>query len=74
MARIHISETRRNAMDSDIENARRQAAVSPLAWFIVLERARETRDYERAAEAIRQLRKLGVTVKFHRRPKAGDHA
>lgn len=39
----------------------------PTAWFSVLERARLEHDYERAAEAIRELRRLGVSVRFARR-------
>ncbi|MGE0481912.1 MAG: hypothetical protein AB7Q17_15735 [Phycisphaerae bacterium] len=34
------------------------------AWFLVLDRARKQRDYERAAEALRELRRLGVVVRF----------
>lgn len=43
------------------------AANSPTAWFAVLEMAREREDHERAADAIRQLRRLGVEVRFSRR-------
>ncbi len=43
----------------------------PTAWFAVLERARMDGDFERAAEAIRQLRRLGVTVRFERRKAKG---
>ena len=39
---------------------------SPTAWFAVLEAARLRNDFEAAAEAIRQLRRLGVTVRFDR--------
>ena len=38
----------------------------PTAWFAVLERARIDHDYERAAAATRELRRLGVEVKFHK--------
>ncbi|MGE0481622.1 MAG: hypothetical protein AB7Q17_14235 [Phycisphaerae bacterium] len=44
----------------------------PTAWFARLELARERREYESAAEALRELRRLGVIVKFTRAPKAGD--
>jgi hypothetical protein len=47
---------------------RDDATESPVAWFAVLERARETHDYETAAEAVRQLERLGVKVKY-RKPK-----
>ncbi len=40
------------------------AIDSATAWFAVLEAAKLRNDFERAAEAIRQLRRLGVTVRF----------
>lgn len=33
-------------------------------WFLVLRRAHLTHDHERAAEAIRALRRLGCEVRF----------
>ncbi|MFH0983756.1 MAG: hypothetical protein V2A79_19750 [Planctomycetota bacterium] len=39
---------------------------SPTAWFAVLERARRDNDFRRAAEAERELRRLGVRVRFSR--------
>ena len=33
-------------------------------WFARLERAKNLNDFERAAEAVRELRRLGVDVKF----------
>jgi hypothetical protein len=45
---------------------------SPVAWFLVLERARIERDFVRAAEAQRQLERLGVKVRYqHERKKGG---
>ena len=44
--------------------ARREAEDSPTAWFVVLERARETHDFARAAEAQKQLERLGVKVTY----------
>jgi hypothetical protein len=38
----------------------------PTYWFAVLEIAREQCDFERAAEAKRQLRRLGVCVSYDR--------
>ncbi len=35
---------------------------SAVAWFVVLERARQVGDGERAAEAQKQLERLGVKV------------
>jgi predicted signal transduction protein with EAL and GGDEF domain len=49
------------------QNARRsidKPEDCPTAWFAVLERARLDDDFERASEAVRQLRRLGVRVKF----------
>lgn len=37
---------------------------SPVAWFCVLERARKDGDSQREAEAKRNLRRLGVDVRF----------
>jgi len=37
---------------------------SPVAWFVVLERARLDGDFARAAEAQRELRRLGVLVRY----------
>jgi len=46
---------------------------SPVAWFCVLEQARQNNDFERAAEAKRQLERLGVVVKYRRKIKSqGD--
>jgi hypothetical protein len=42
----------------------------PTYWFAVLEIARERGDFERAAEAKRQLRRLGVCVSYER-PQTG---
>lgn len=46
---------------------------SPVAWFVVLERAREDHNFEAAAQAQRELKRLGVTVRFSRaaRPAGG---
>jgi hypothetical protein len=40
---------------------------SPAAWFCQLEIARNKEDFERAALAVRELKRLGVTVKFQGR-------
>jgi hypothetical protein len=37
---------------------------SPIYWFDVLAIARRNGDYERAAEAQRELERLGVQVRF----------
>lgn len=43
-------------------------------WFARLERAKQDNDFELAAEAIRQLRRLGVEVQFRTptRPAGGN--
>lgn len=40
---------------------------SPVAWFVVLERAREDGEFELAAKARRELERLGVEVRYHKR-------
>jgi hypothetical protein len=47
-----------------------EAIKSTTAWFAVLERARIDNDFTRAAEAVQQLRQLGVEVRFVRQPVA----
>jgi hypothetical protein len=37
---------------------------SPAAWFCVLEIARKRGDFEQAAQATRELKRLGVDVKY----------
>jgi hypothetical protein len=46
----------------------RRAEDCPTAWFAVLERALEDGDVPRAAHAVAELERLGVTVQFRRRP------
>ena len=41
----------------------------PVYWFAALERAVETGDWVSAAEAQRQLERLGVTVNYRMRAK-----
>lgn len=38
----------------------------PTYWFAILEIAREQGDFERAADAKRQLKRLGVVVSYDR--------
>ena len=57
----------------EIERARRDAENSPVAWFVMLERARATSDLERAAQAVRELKRLGVTVTFGRQTRGHGH-
>ncbi len=40
---------------------------SPVAWFVMLERARMDGDFERAAHAQRELARLGVMVRYRTR-------
>jgi len=39
-------------------------ADSPVAWFVVLERARQDSNFELAAKAKQELDRLGVSVKY----------
>jgi hypothetical protein len=45
---------------------------SPLYWFSVLERARETGDFRRALQAKRELERLGILVAYHRPARQED--
>jgi hypothetical protein len=47
-----------------MSNAKSNPLDSPAAWFAVLDAARRRNDFERAAEAKRQLERLGVKVQF----------
>jgi hypothetical protein len=42
---------------------------SPIVWFFVLEMARKRGNFERAANAQKELRRLGIEVRY-RRPAA----
>jgi hypothetical protein len=44
----------------------------PLYWFAELERSLATCNYERAAQAQRELRRLGVVVQFQGRERTGN--
>jgi hypothetical protein len=46
------------------DNQSRRPEDSPTAWFVELERALEKDNFQRAAEAKRQLERLGVRVSF----------
>jgi len=39
---------------------------SPVAWFFILERALERGNFERAANAQKELRRLGIEVRYTR--------
>ena len=51
-------------MSTTTATAENEYRDSPVFWFVRLEKAREREDHERAAEAIRELRRLGVEVRF----------
>lgn len=40
----------------------------PSYWFVQMEEAVNNSDFSAAAEAQRELERLGVSVKFHRKP------
>ncbi len=50
----------------------RRPEDSPVAWFAVLETARRAGDFDRAAEAIRELRRLGICVSYRRPPRTRE--
>ena len=50
-------------------NPERERAVQVTAWFSVLAHAKSTNDFRKAAEALDALERLGVRVKYGRRPK-----
>ena len=52
----------------------RRAEDSPVAWFAVLDRARQTSDFELASKAKRELERLGVKVTYSPARKAVRHA
>ena len=54
-------------MISKGNNVRTDPRDCATAWFAVLERARLDDNFERAAEAVRELKRLGVTVRMDRR-------
>lgn len=45
-----------------------EACNSPVAWFVIMERAIEDGDFDLAAKAKRELDRLGIIVKY-RKPK-----
>ncbi|HKI30275.1 MAG TPA: hypothetical protein VKA46_00185 [Gemmataceae bacterium] len=51
------------------------AADHPVYWFVVMEDAKDRGDFETAARAKRELERLGVFIRYTRRPprKGGDH-
>lgn len=48
----------------------KQETDSPTVWFAVLERARLTNDFDLAARAQSELKRLGVVVRYSRRMRA----
>ena len=53
-------------MAKDLKQERPDLSEGTVALFVLLESSRHNGDYETAGRAIRELRKLGVDVKFHR--------
>jgi hypothetical protein len=51
---------------------------SPTYWFAVMEGAKTRRDFVKAQEALEQLRRLGVDIRFSQqrphKPKGGNRA
>jgi hypothetical protein len=59
--------------DNKPEEAR-NPQQAPTYWFAVLEIARERGDFERAADAQRQLERLGIVVRYRPRGKGVSNA
>lgn len=53
-------------MSSTPRHTTRDHRDEPTYWFAVLEISRERGDFERAAEAKRELRRLGVCVSYEK--------
>ncbi len=51
-------------MSTTEKTTEREFRDSPVFWFVRLDNAREHEDHEKAAEAIRELRRLGVDIRF----------
>lgn len=49
-----------------VEKSRPDLSEGTIALFVLLESSRHNGNYETAGRAIRELRRLGVDVKFHR--------
>jgi len=62
-----MAEVQNRKTDTDFRN-------SPTAWFVTLERARASRDFELVARSIQELRRLGVRVRFTRTRGSGVRA
>jgi len=45
---------------------------SPIAWFYILEDSRRQGDFERAAEAQRELTRLGIQIRYKEVPKCAS--
>jgi hypothetical protein len=54
-------------METTTTSAEDAATHQPVYWFMLLELAVESGDFESAAEAQRQLERLGVQVNYRRR-------
>jgi hypothetical protein len=45
---------------------------SRVYWYVVLDQAHERGEYDRAAQAQRQLERLGVKVRYQRQTRRGE--
>lgn len=50
--------------ETELKAAKHEAEHSAVAWFAVLERARQQHDFSTAAQAKDQLERLGVFVRY----------
>jgi hypothetical protein len=61
---------RQNPSEADMAETRDQ----PIYWFALLDSAIESGDFEQAAEAVKQLKRLGISVRYRCRSKARKEA
>jgi hypothetical protein len=52
-----------------IEQTREEAARRPVYWFVILDLALESGNYQQQTRAIQELRKLGIDVTLRKRPR-----
>lgn len=51
---------------NDKRSSENKYTDSPVAWFVVLEQARQDSNFQLAAKATQELDRLGVIVKYKR--------
>lgn len=62
----------KNTLEKPVQD-RQQQTIQATAWFSVLMHARLKDHFQEAAEALAELQRLGVIVRFRRERKGGGH-